>query len=72
MLTMDNLTIFAICYIAGTLVGLWIGFNTGVRKGADATIETLMIAKFLLFKRHPNGEVEFIKPENSSEIQQNQ
>ena len=69
---MDNLTMFFICYTVGTVVGIWMGFKYGVKKGADVTIETLMIAKFLLFKRHPDGEVEFIRPEKPAEYQQNQ
>lgn len=69
---MDLYIIFAVAYVVGTVFGLWVGFKSGVRKGADVTIETLMIAKFLLFKRHPNGEVEFIRPEDSAEYQQNQ
>ena len=65
--------IISLILFALVLFGVYTwGEANGVRKGADATIETLMIAKFLLFKRHPNGEVEFIKPENSAEIQQNQ
>lgn len=66
---MDLYTIFGISYVVGTVFGLWVGFKYGVKKGADVTIETLMIAKFLLFKRHPDGEVEFIRPEKPSEIQ---
>ena len=69
---MDLYTIFGISYIVGTVFGLWVGFKYGVKKGADVTIETLMIAKFLLFKRHPDGEIEFIRPQDSAEIQQNQ
>jgi hypothetical protein len=63
---------FAIVYVVGTAFGIWVGFKSGVKKGADVTIETLMISKFLLFKRHSDGEIEFIRPEDSAEYQQNQ
>jgi hypothetical protein len=69
---MELYVLFAVAYVVGTAFGLWVGFKSGVRKGADATIETLMLSKFLLFKRHSNGDIEFIRPEDSAEYQQNQ
>lgn len=69
---MDLYIMFAIVYVVGTAFGIWVGFKSGVKKGADVTIETLMISKFLLFKRHSDGEIEFIRPEDSAEYQQNQ
>ena len=69
---MDLYIMFAIVYVVGTAFGIWVGFKSGVKKGADVTIETLMISKFLLFKRHSDGEIEFIRPEDTAEYQQNQ
>lgn len=69
---MDFTVMFFIAYTVGTVIGILMGFKAGVRKGADATIEMLMISKFLLFKRQKNGDVEFIRPENAEEIQQDQ
>ena len=65
---MDPITIFIISYVVGTALGIWFGFKYGVKQGADATLELLMTAKFLLYKRQRNGDIEFIKPEKPAEI----
>jgi len=66
---MDLFVVFFISYVVGTALGIWFGFKHGVKQGADATLELLMTAKFLLYRRQRNGDIEFIKPENPAEIQ---
>jgi len=59
-------------YVVGTLIGLWIGFKSGVMRGTEGTIDMLMKGKFLLYKKGKDGETVFIQPENNSEIYENQ
>jgi|TARA_Y100000389_G_C17340868_1_gene453249 hypothetical protein len=59
-------------YVVGTLFGLWIGFKAGVLKGTTATIDMLMISKFLLYKKLEDGEIMFIKPKESEQVVENQ
>jgi hypothetical protein len=59
-----------VSYVIGTGFGLWIGFKSGVRKGTTATIDMLMISKFLLYKKLDDGEVMFIKPQEPVEDQE--
>lgn len=61
-----------IAYLVGTLIGLWMGFKTGVLKGTEGTIDMLMKGKFLLYKKGKDGETVFIQPENTSEVYENQ
>lgn len=59
-------------YVVGTFFGLWLGFKAGVLKGTTATIDMLMITKFLLYKKLDDGEIMFIKPKESNEVVENQ
>lgn len=48
-------------YLVGTIVGVWMGFKFGVKKGADLSISMLMAEGFLKYKKLKNGEIEFVK-----------
>ena len=67
-----DLTAFFVVYTVGTIFGIWFGFKSGVKKGADVTLDMLMVGKFLLYKRHQNGDIEFLKPHEVENYQQNQ
>jgi len=69
---METTTLFFIAYTVGTAFGIWIGFKSGLKKGADVTLDMLMVGKFLLYKKGKDGEIVFIQPENNQEVYENQ
>lgn len=57
------MTSMIICYIVGTLLGLWMGYSSGIKQGAQTTIDALIATNFLRYRKRPNGEIEILQVE---------
>lgn len=51
-------------YAVGTVIGVYMGYNLGLRTGAGVTIEMLISSKYLRSRTNEAGEVELLKPED--------
>lgn len=50
-----------VCYTVGTLIGCLIGYKTGIVKGIDITLDSLVRNKFLRTRKTIQGEIEILK-----------
>jgi hypothetical protein len=54
---------FLFAYAVGTVIGVWIGFKSGIRHGSGVTIDALMETGFLKYKKDSEGEITLLKPD---------
>lgn len=58
---MDNWELI-LFYAIGTIVGAWMAYGEGIKKGVGESIDRLCEAGYLKHTKHRNGDIEIHKP----------